>query len=142
MNNTVIPAGYRLTVVSWENDGDAYNTKIVEGLNKRRTEFLIELAELCRGKFGNMYEPDTDELALLGDEVIKLFEKFPEELDNEEEALTSEVALDYFHEFLYDLMGGSEFYTRVLDSWNVELVPHEISLENVSEQFRKPGKRH
>ena len=32
IKSTTIPAGYRLTVKSWENDGDANEAKIIEGI--------------------------------------------------------------------------------------------------------------
>lgn len=43
MNN--IPAGYQLHITTWENDGDAYNTKIVSGLGLDDVTFLVALAK-------------------------------------------------------------------------------------------------
>lgn len=146
-NNTIIPAGYRLSVVSWENDGDAYQTRVFEGLTRERAEFLIEVAELTsRGKFGNLYEPSDTKLKKLGEAALALFKRFPGQSNFEpqgDEAADLEEARDCFGDLHFTLCGSSEhFYTRVLESWKIEYVPHEIVLENVSNQFRPPGDKY
>jgi hypothetical protein len=58
--NTIIPAGYRITFVSWENDVDNYKTIIKEGLDLQTTSFLVELAEILKARktgLENKYEP-------------------------------------------------------------------------------------
>jgi hypothetical protein len=143
MKNTIIPAGYRLSVVSWENDADAYQTRVFEGLTKERAEFLIEVAELSRGDFGNLYEPSDKELDELAKAALALFKKFPGQsgfVPRATEYADLEEARDCFSDLHFTLCGSSEhFYTRVTESWKVEYVPHEIVLENVSNQFRQPG---
>ncbi len=68
---TEIKAGYRLTVTSWENDGDNYNTKSQDGLTKEESVFLVELITLFKSRhnrhglsrtFGNMYDPSDKEI--------------------------------------------------------------------------------
>lgn len=144
MADTIIPAGYRLTVTSWENDADAYNTLVAEGLSKERAQFLIEAVELCRSnKLGNMYEPTADKLSEFEQEALKLYQRFPNQYqgDNPEDIKDSRIAADCLHEELYDLMGSSEhFYTRVTESWKIEYVPQSIVLVDARAEFRKPGK--
>jgi len=66
---SVIPAGYRMSVVSWENDGDHYLTRTLEGLRKDEVHFYLDLCKLFKsenqvnGTFGNMYCPSTYERA-------------------------------------------------------------------------------
>lgn len=39
-----IPAGYQIHFITWENDGDAYATKILSGLNEADAKFFYDLA--------------------------------------------------------------------------------------------------
>lgn len=50
-----IKAGYQVTVTSWENDGDNYNTKIVQGLTQHEAKFMVRVLGLFghKGEFGN-----------------------------------------------------------------------------------------
>ena len=43
MPKPIIPAGYQLSVVSWENDGDHYNTEVMNGLSEEEVKFLVEI---------------------------------------------------------------------------------------------------
>jgi hypothetical protein len=38
-----IPAGYQVSVTSWENDGDNYRTETIPGLSKEGAQFLVDL---------------------------------------------------------------------------------------------------
>jgi hypothetical protein len=137
-----IPAGYRLTVVSWENDGDNYNTKVGHGLDHEETEFYIELIELCRGDYGNMYDPSKQDLEEFGYKILEIIKKFPKQVEGESFE-TPQDALDLFNEVVYELMGASEdYYTRVLEKWIVEYIPEPINIEDVTDSFRKPGNRY
>jgi hypothetical protein len=58
---SVIKKGYRITVVSWENDGDYYNTKSKEGLSKEWAHAICDiLKEVFTSELSNSYEPDSD----------------------------------------------------------------------------------
>ena len=48
MSKTVlIPAGYRVEVTSWENDGDNYNTKSISGIkSESAVKFIVEICKL------------------------------------------------------------------------------------------------
>lgn len=58
MNDT-IPAGYSLSVKTWENDGDNYKTVIKYGLSFTEAKFLIDICKMfiskSEGGFGNIY---------------------------------------------------------------------------------------
>jgi hypothetical protein len=131
---TIIPIGYRVTVTTWENDGDNYNTKCVEGLSKSAAEFIMKLCNLhgSSDDFGNMYEPDDDELEKYQNEIQYLIDhhdgEFPEYCET----------VEGVQQYLYNIgLSGSEFYTRVFETIKIEYVPVEIHIEDVTEQFTK-----
>lgn len=139
---STIKAGYRLTVTSWENDADNYNTIIKDGLEESYVRYIITLLSLVRqsshdGGFGNLYEPDNielDELSKaildLGDDVVA---KITEDFLSKDPA---ELAYQY-GEVIGDYTGYGEEnrFTRVVESIIVEYVPQEITIEDVSAQF-------
>ena len=100
-----IEAGYRLTVTSWENDGDNYNTKTVEGYTLEEVTFLVELCNLFRsrnqvkGCIGNMYEPSDKELQESEKAVLNVVSKHPI-------SQTSDKLRDYFDTCNDDYFGG------------------------------------
>jgi hypothetical protein len=150
---TIIPAGYRLTVVSWENDGDNYNTKVLEGLSRDRVEYFVDLCKMTtrcgygnyKGMwpeipdFGNMYEPNDEELQKFSKFVFGvLYNHLPWKETGDDAPLTEEDAQYYVSEDLYDLgLSGSEgFFTRVCDEFKVEFIKEPILLNDVTEEFK------
>jgi len=135
---SVIKAGYRLTVSSWENDADSYNTRTIDGLDDNKVRFHVDLLKLIAGSrhngptFGNMYDPSDKELEAFEKAVIKVLEKHP--ASNEGFTAAAE-ALDIANDIIGDYTGYSEFYTRVVESIVVEYVPQEITIEDVSTKF-------
>ena len=128
---TTIQAGYRLTVVSWENDGDNYNTKTIDGLSIERVRLLVDLCRLHASRnisrgFGNMYDANDDERLAYHTAIQDVLDKHPVSMD-----------IDEAESILYDLaLQGGEFYTRVLDKFKVEYIPHQINLLDVTDQFK------
>lgn len=134
---STIKAGYRITVTSWENDADHYNTEIVDGLTEDTVRFHVDLLKLisksnCNHKqyFGNMYEPGERELAAFEMAVSKVLVKH-DRLDDKHEVL--DIAMDVIGN--YTGYGDEGFYTRVAESIAVEYVPQEIIIEDVSKKF-------
>ena len=151
MKQTVIPAGYRLSITSWENDADAYGTEVLEGLTKERVEFLLELCNLFKsgsntsGKtFGNLYEPNSTQQAKAEAAITAVMEKHKPvltEYELEQLTVVADPADPYsgpeYSEFVGDLLGYSENYTyRVYNGAKVEYIPHEITMEDVTSQFK------
>lgn len=150
MKQTIIPAGYRLTITSWENDADHYKTKVLEGVTKEEAAFLVEFCQLYSSQnepysygIGNMYEPSDEEVEQVRSsqfevvsrhiETIKHSARFREQFIDENEQ-TYEEGFD----IAYDLgLSGGAFFTRVCASVKVEYVPHDIIIEDVTEQFVK-----
>jgi hypothetical protein len=153
MTQTIIPAGYRLSITSWENDADAYHTEIIEGLTRERVEYLLELCKLFYSgsnnndaTFGNMYEYSNGINALrrkAEDAIRVVMEKHKPVLDEFE---LEQLAAEYdpedkysgpeFGEIISDLLHYSENYVyRVYDTAKVEYIPHEIRMDDVTGQF-------
>ncbi len=149
MKYNTIPAGYRLTVTSWENDGDNYNTKTLDGLTLDKVSYLVDLCKILdyasntKGNFGNLYEPsDIDTLGFFG-EVKTIIHNHPSVLADfltlveGMEPIEDEAYYDYASEDLYELsLVGGEFFTRVCESFVVEYVPREIIMEDVTDKFK------
>lgn len=142
MAQTVIPAGYRLSIDSWENDGDYRQTEIIEGLSKERVQFLIELLSLFRsesnndGCFGNMYDPDEGEITLAVAAMRQVMDKHRDALEDDEVDYMTDVDQYFFSEMVSTYLGSSEnYWSRVFDGVKVEYTPTEIILEDVTDQF-------
>jgi hypothetical protein len=134
MAQTIIPAGYRIHVTSWENDADNYQTKTLEGVVKEHIPFILAACDLlddsCNNssKFGNIYEGSLDGLREALDDLLKEYPDRPAGCDSGEaivEGLLSSLGLTY----------TGEFTTRVFDNVKIEYVPQEILLEDVTSQF-------
>jgi len=150
MTQNIIPAGYRLTVKSWENDGDNGKTTVMSGLSREKTQYYVDLCKLLRvysgGKrdFGNMYDPSESKLTAFSNAVKLIIDNHPDvtqEFDEYVEASPGINVVDLYPEYvlddLYDLgLSGSDFYTRVCEEYTVECIPSDIIIENVTEQFK------
>lgn len=158
MKTTTIPAGYRVTVVSWENDADHYKTKVLEGLTEQEARFVADFASLFKSKnnhgnrgIGNMYEPSSKEMAeaqAAVKAVVARHQPLPEGVteyfqcedagidafgDEEDDGF-----MDGFTEYAYELgLSGGDFYTRVMESIKVEHIPEQIHLSDVTAEFVK-----
>lgn len=149
MTQNTIPAGYRLTVNSWENDGDNSKTEVFTGLSKEKTQYYVDLCKLLRvysgGKreFGNLYDPSEAKLTAFSDAVKLIVDNHPivkRLFDEYVEAADGVNVVDLYPEFALDdlfEMGltGGDFYTRVCEQYTVEYIPNDIVIEDVTEQF-------
>lgn len=52
-----IPAGYQVTITSWENDADYYKDEIFQGLSEADAKFLTELCPLF-GSYHSYHNPN------------------------------------------------------------------------------------
>lgn len=131
-----IKSGYRITVTSWENDADNYNTTCVDGIDLRTAEFHIDLLKLIKGShcndktvFGNLYEPRDSEVEAFEEAIVKVFRKHNQEI-------VPGMSLDIAMDIIGDYTSYSDGYmTRVAESITVEYIPQDIQIEDVSKQF-------
>lgn len=143
---TVIPAGYRLSISSWENDWDMWYTNVLEGLSKERVEMLIAVCKLFvssrKGGHGNAYEPDYEDVIAAGNAVLHvMMVEHPQGATSEEAEWIAGIVdgddlYDFVVEYVSDLFGsGGDFTFRAFDSAKVELIPEDILIEDVSKEF-------
>lgn len=130
----VVNKGYTLTVVSWENDADNYNTKSVTYDTK---EEALLIAKMCKelfvsrnsnkGGIGNTHE-GSEEIA-----KQKILEYVEDNSEINKEFLTQDDDIvDYIMEINYDLLGSSEwYYSRVFESATLTYSPEHIFVEQI-----------
>jgi hypothetical protein len=136
----IVKKGYTLTVVSWENYGDNYNTKTMTVETVEEAETFYKLMQLCKSKnngglLGNSHdEYNARQLTALGDffrenpAALKGFFKYNPDLDVTD--IDDETYAEYFDDIKGDLLGYSEFYLcRVMDSCTVTYSPEDIYLD-------------
>ena len=120
----VVEKGYTITVVSWENDGDYYQTNT---MTVQTEEEARKIAKLCNelfiscnngeGGIGNTCDDEDEEANETIDNYIE---------NNPELGLTR----DEIIELDYELCGSSECYIyRVCESVTVTYSPEDIYLE-------------
>lgn len=150
---TTIPAGYRVSVTSWENDGDNYNTEILEGLSKEAVMFIVAFCHKFwsqndhthPGCFGNMYEPSDAKLDavifslrdLITTNLTTISEILECDPDEVAEGFDDDVLEDIINEVHDSLFGcGSDgFRFRVFDSIKIEHIAAPIVMLNVTNEF-------
>lgn len=134
---STIKKGYRLTVESWENDGDNDNTVILDGLEESKVKFLVEICKRLSSnyhfsneenhQFGNMYDPSDSELNEFYDYMRPILVKYNKDVEDDE---------DYLGEVLDDLgLSSIDFFTRICQRFIVEYVPQDIEIEDVTHKF-------
>lgn len=129
---TVIPAGYRLTVKSWENDADNGNTVVLEGLTEPQARYLVDICKLFEhsndyeNRLCNMYQPEEDEIERVKAAIKKVAEKHGQDFDPEE----------FANDPLWDLgLSSEEFYTRVCADFRVDFIEAPVVMKNVTKEF-------
>lgn len=134
-----IPKGYQLQVVSWENDGDNYQTRTVSGLTKEEVEFLIVfLNAITNSGYENEYhEYDKSFRDGMADAEEKIFDDILEHYENKEiPEKFKQMVEDKDADYSAYLTGNSEcYFFRVYESHKVFYFPDDI--EDVTEQFSK-----
>jgi len=146
--HTTIPAGYRLTVESCENDDDLRHTRVLEGLPEENVAYLVDLVKGCRttssgwnapGRFGNMYEPGKEQLDNLKADLLDIAKKHPLVWDDADPSQMDDESL--YHLVMADLdslgLTGEpgNFLTRYTTKWKVELLLESIRIPDVTERF-------
>lgn len=127
---STIKAGYRMTVVSWENDGDNYNTITKDGLTENEVQMYVDFLSLLKGnsEFSNMYEPDDEEIEGFNQAVLPLLKKH-------DVVYFDGYPCDMACEIVGELTGYTEFFTRVVEEIKIEYIPVEVCFEDVTNKF-------
>lgn len=142
-----IPAGYQLHITTWENDGDSYKTKILNGLKKEDVDFYLSIVKNFTSKndhrrrgYGNgsINEKDLENIisnALatsphLSKDIRDVWDAIPENPDYKS---------DWNYESLTELLGTPEqyddlYFCRVFESFKVYYIPTHIN--EVTSEFK------
>lgn len=148
-----IPPGYQLHITSWENDGDARATEILNGLSKADVAFYVELLSYFRSGsgFGNSSETDQREVAEVISKTLKSnpgvstkitesfgsVDKLLAETDEYDEENADAIS-DTCTELMCDLLGApvEQYYDyRVFETFKVYYFQSAVA--DVSEEFSK-----
>jgi hypothetical protein len=135
----VVNKGYTITVTSWENDGDNYNTKSVTVDSLEEATALYNLSKLCESRYttdeiklGNANEFDNEQLNLIYDFIKNnpiLLEGYTESNVSD---CNESLLLEVFYDYHYDLFGSSEHYSsRVCEKVTVTYSPEDIYVEQI-----------
>lgn len=141
-----IKAGYRIEVVTWENDADNYQTHSWDGLTKEKVIELMKYLKLHKKPyhsdgFGNMYEPQKQQISKYEKALWEIYSNNTSVWDSilgvGEDEVEEDYVLDWFHDCVGYETGVSrgEFFTRVVSSIAVTYTPVDIALQIVTEEF-------
>ena len=136
IKTTTIPAGYRLTVESWENDGDNEITKIIEGIqNDDDVMFYVALCKMheMNTPYSNLYEPKDHVIEAYNEAIQELIVRFPNMTYYDQPLVDHNSVSD-----ITSLMGlgASEYYlSRVCDSFKIEYIKEDITFEDITDRF-------
>ncbi len=136
----VVNKGYTLTVVSWENDADNYNTNSKTVETKEEAKVWWDMMQLCESycnqpkgviKLGNSYNGFSTEQEEVAKNFIKEHHQILVPQDNIEE--NEDNLADWFCFLAGELLGYGENYScRVMESVTVTYSPEDIYLEEIN----------
>ena len=136
MKKKVVSKGYTITVVSWENDGDNYNTNSLTVDSLTKAKALHELMMLCRSEnnrrdgaigLGNSMGFNARQ----NQAIIDVFKNNPVLYENQR-IVNDDSYLHLFSDIRYELLGPSEYYAcRVMDSCTVTFSDKDIYVERI-----------
>jgi hypothetical protein len=139
----VVQKGYTLTVISWENDGDNYNTisKTVDSLGEAKVWY--EMMQLCKSgnnqpsgiiKLGNSYNGFSKQQKRVAIDFIKENHKILIPGDNIEDDDENDLS-ELFCDLAGELLGYGENYAcREMKECVITYSPTDIYLEEIKFQ--------
>ncbi len=149
MQKKVLRKGYRVKFLTWENDGDHYQTNLIDGIQSEPdVAFLVDVGNQFRSRYcrsnipsRNLGNEDVGPEALL--EIVQEYlELHPEITDNLKERFTfeGEMAEDHVIDVIYeDILGYPNEYDygfcRVVERIDVEYVTEDVYVTDVTENF-------
>lgn len=119
--------GYIVSITTWENDGDNYNTVIKHYNTKEEIDAIVKLAELFdrSSEISNMYDPNEDEEQSYNDAINLFVSEHP-----------SIGTPDAVRDLMYDLgLCSNEFFTRVTEKIEVIHIKEDVIAEDISKSY-------
>jgi len=139
MKTTTIPAGYRFTAESWENDGDNNKTIVTEGLTFAEAKLLTELAVYIKSRehnLSNNCNPTEVELDRAHSKLSEICTKHSDAINLVNlQGFQNDIGhcIDYIQDYLVGVPSYEDYYLRVLESFKVEEIPTTIILNDVTD---------
>lgn len=142
---SVIKAGYRITVESYENNGDACRTVTVDGLSLDDAKFHARILSLINttSQYGCMLSDDEELVDSFVYECRSIIDSGKYVVNGLHTLDTISTSNDVLFDFIKDeilsqYVGYPEYEiyaTRKVDNITVEFVPAEIDLGDITSQF-------
>lgn len=130
----ILPKGYTLSVTSWENDGDYYNTEDYTVDSKDIAKELLDFCNLCKSgsnnktTIGNGYANSRQALIVEFFKQHQLLSEYLEIDVNDKDSI-----MDAFYELTCELFGSSEYYDcRAFSDATVIYSPVDVYAEKVT----------
>ena len=129
----VVNKGFTITVVSWENDGDNYNTISITVDDDQKARAYFDMMQLCKSKnssykgLGNTYGQFSEKQK---NTIIDFMKSNPCLLDENIE--DEDFLLDTFDDLKCSLLGSSENYRcRVMESCVITYSSEDIFVKEI-----------
>lgn len=147
MKTFSVKKGYRLSITTWENDGDDYSVQVNEGLDKPTVQFLIQVAQLfksCNDDDDSGFGNEEQKRDWVAPSIMKLLMGATLPEDVSEEWIDAVLFDDAFYVTLYNkILGhpvGYEYqFCRVFESFKVEYISEDVKVtipvKDVTEEF-------
>lgn len=125
-----IPKGYLITINTWENDSDNHRQDILHTTCQYSAECIFYICSqfASNSELNNIYSPSEQQLDSLDNFVENLAKKYTQEISfsNFNNLLLENMPV--CSDLLYDigLTKSSDFFTRKLESYKVELVEEDV----------------
>lgn len=142
MKKVLYKKGYLVRVVSWENDGDNYNTKEVSGLTKEEAESTVAFAKLFTSKhdidnpgIGNIYDPSDSAAKVVFDILRNHYDTYGDpdiakDLQEFDEEDWPDLIPSWLMEKAYDLgLTGEESFTRACEKIEVFYIAEDVVVD-------------
>lgn len=139
-----INKGYTLTVVSWENDGDNYNTKSKTVQTKEEAKVWYDLMQLCKSKnnqpkniitLGNTYGGFNEKEKEVAINFLKEHYKIllpNDDIEQNRDDDYEDQLIYWFTDLAGQLLGyGEDYACRVMESCTITYSPEDIYVEEI-----------
>lgn len=126
----IIPSGYRLTVETWEGDGDNYKTEILVGLHEKEVKLYVALCKAFNedSEIANLLFETPESSEFINSLIFAGLDRygFPSQRVVGTRLKMYELGL---------LSTLDTRFTRVCSKIVVEYIPEEIHITDVTEEF-------
>lgn len=122
--------GYTITVVSWENDGDYYQTNSITVDTIEKAKIWYDLITFIQE---NEFSNETEMTEESENIIIEYMDKFDVSLIDEELERYKSDKIYVFNNLQKRLLGYSEYYwCRVIDKYTITYLEEDIYAEEIN----------